>query len=115
MAPKKASKKTKIPHPGVTLGSIETDQNDELAPPNAPPPNAPPPNAPPPNAPPPNASPSPCSETPLIDRSIPLITNENENSERMKWSPEMIEALVECIYSIFKDRKAADNRFKKEL
>ena len=26
----------------------------------------------------------------------------------------MLEALVECIYSVFKDGKAADNGFKKE-
>jgi hypothetical protein len=86
MAPKKAPKKTKTPHPDV-----ET-------------------NAPALSSAPPSLY---TSDSPPVDQSTPLRTDAN-NNERMKWSAEMLEALVECVYSVFKDGRAADNRFKKE-
>jgi hypothetical protein len=33
----------------------------------------------------------------------------------LKWTAEMIEALVECIYGVWKDGRASDNGFKKEV
>jgi hypothetical protein len=87
MAPRKAFKKTKTPYLDVETNAPALS----------------------------SAPPSPYTfESPLVDQSTPLRTDAN-NNERMKWSAEMLEALVECVYSVFKDRKAADNKFKKEL
>jgi len=41
-------------------------------------------------------------------------TNTKEKGATLKWTAEMIEALVECIYGVWKDSRATDNRFKKE-
>jgi hypothetical protein len=37
-----------------------------------------------------------------------------EKAAMLKWTAEMIKALVECIYRVWKDGRATDNRFKKE-
>jgi hypothetical protein len=37
-----------------------------------------------------------------------------EKAATLKWTAEMIEALVECIYGVWKDGRATDNGFKKE-
>jgi hypothetical protein len=39
---------------------------------------------------------------------------QQEKAAALKWTTEMIEALVECIYEVWKDGRAADNGFKKE-
>jgi hypothetical protein len=90
MARKKAPKTAEIPHPDVTLGPIET----ELAASSA-------------------SLPSDPFEEPLPDQSTPLPAQ--EKNSQLKWSEEMIEALVECIYKVWKDGRAADNGFKKDV
>ena len=43
-----------------------------------------------------------------------LLLPQQEKAAALKWTTEMIEALVECIYGVWKDGRAADNGFKKE-
>ena len=59
------------------------------------------------------SSPSPptTSNNPTINN--PIVTQQ-ERAPQIKWSAEMIEALVECIYRVWKDGRATDNGFKKE-
>jgi hypothetical protein len=49
------------------------------------------------------------------EKPIPTELNNESNNERLTWSAEVIEALVECIYIVWKDRRAADNGFKTEV
>jgi len=59
-------------------------------------------------------SPDPPNEPkPSIEPTIDEPTQQ-EKAAAIKWTAEMIEALVECIYSVWKDGRAANNRFKKE-
>jgi hypothetical protein len=55
---------------------------------------------------------------PLIEPIIKLANeptiDAKEKAAVLKWTAEMIEALVECIYRVWKDGRAADNGFKKE-
>jgi hypothetical protein len=48
---------------------------------------------------------------PTIDADKPP---QQEKVAAIKWTIEMIEALVECIYGVWKDGRAIDNGFKKE-
>jgi hypothetical protein len=54
-------------------------------------------------------SPDPSDEAP-VDDSIG-----QDKSLQLKWSAEMIEALAEYIYGVWKDGRAADNGFKREV
>ena len=51
----------------------------------------------------------PTIDEPTTNKPIP-----QEKSAQIKWTAEMIKALVECIYGVWKDGRAADNGFKKE-
>ena len=68
-------------------------------------------------------SPTPDEPEPTIEPTIepanePTINeptiDAKEKAAMLKWTAEMIEALVECIYGVWKDGRAADNGFKKE-
>jgi hypothetical protein len=48
-----------------------------------------------------------------VNRSTPLLAQ--DKASQVKWTEEMTEALVECIYGVWKDGKASDNGFKKEV
>lgn len=98
MAPKRGFKTSKTPYTAVILGP----ETDELAPSS--PPATYDADTPP--------SPDPFDTLPPVDEiaSIPI----EQSNERITWSDEMTEALIEWLYGVFKDGRAADNGFKKE-
>jgi Myb/SANT-like DNA-binding domain len=51
---------------------------------------------------------------PTIDETTTDKPTQQEKVAAIKWTAEMIEALVECIYRVWKDGRAANNGFKKE-
>ena len=91
MAGKRGRRTPKIPHLDVTLGFVETDELPPTSPPRSPDP----------------------FEEPSTDRSAPLTLQ--EKISQLKWSDEMTEALVECIYGVWKEGRAAENGFKKDV
>ena len=63
----------------------------------------------------PPAEPEPeLSIEPIIKLANEPTIDAKEKAAVLKWTAEMIEALVECIYREWKDSRAADNRFKKK-
>jgi hypothetical protein len=56
----------------------------------------------------------PIIDEPTIDKPTTNKPIPQEKSAQIKWTIEMIKALVECIYRVWKDGQAADNGFKKE-
>jgi hypothetical protein len=97
-APKRGSKTSKTPNTAVILGP----ETDKLAP-SSPPATYDIDTLP---------SPDPF-DTPTLGDEIASIPTEQSN-ERITWSDEMVEALIEWLYGVFKDGKAADSGFKKE-
>jgi hypothetical protein len=68
--------------------------------------------------PPPPPPPPPLDCLPSLDspnESTIDISTQQARGPWIKWTAEMIEALVECIYRVWKDGRAANNRFKKEV
>jgi hypothetical protein len=60
---------------------------------------------------------SPLATTPTVDKPTQQETGPSTQQEKgpsLRWTAEMIEALVECIYSVWKDGRSADNGYKKE-
>jgi hypothetical protein len=55
-------------------------------------------------------SPNPLDEPTIDANKVP----QHEKAAALKWTAEMIKALVECIYGVWKDGRSADNGFKKE-
>jgi hypothetical protein len=96
-------RKKKVPLPSIELG---LEAPDELAP-----------SSPLPQRSGPHIS---HTNTPALEYPDPEPEAESQpilqvdSLERLTWSAEMTEALVECIYAVFKAGKAADNGFKKE-